>query len=135
MNAKPFLDTNVILYAFRKEDPRRPKAEALLIGGTMLSVQSLNEFVNVSRRKLNQDWKEIHHALAILRVFCPAPAPLTVETHETALRIAERYKYSVYDSSIIATALEAGCDTLYSEDLNNGQVIESRLTIRNPFRS
>ena len=134
MNAKPFVDTNVVLYAFREGDPRSQRAETLLIEGGLLSVQVLNEFVNVSQRKLKKSWKEMHHSLAIVRVFCPEPAPLTLKTHETALHIAERYKYSIYDSSIIATALEAGCDTLYSEDLQDGQVIESSLTIRNPFQ-
>jgi predicted nucleic acid-binding protein len=101
----------------------------------VLSVQVLNEFVAVARRKLNKTWQEIRRALAILRVFCAEPAPLTVTIHESALQIAERYQYSIYDGTIIATALEAGCNMLYSEDLQDGQVIESSLTIRNPFKN
>lgn len=134
MNDKSFLDTNIVLYAFRQGDSRNLKAEALLAGGAVLSVQVLNEFAAVARRKLNKSWQEVRHALAILRVFCAEPAPLTVTTHESALQIAERYRYSIYDGMIIATALEAGCNMLYSEDLQDGQVIESSLTIRNPFK-
>lgn len=135
MNAKPFLDTNVVLYAFGEGNSRGQKAEALLVKGGVISVQVLNEFAAVARRKLNKSWKEVRRALGILRVFCPQPAPATVKTHEAALQIAERYKYSIYDSLIIAAALAAGCNVVYSEDLQDGQVIENRLTIRNPFKS
>jgi predicted nucleic acid-binding protein len=78
-------------------------------------------------------WEEIEEALAAIRVLCPSPAPLTIETHEAGRRIAAGYGYSMFDSVIAASALEAECDTLYSEDLQDGQVIEGRLTVRNPF--
>jgi len=108
MNAKPFLDTNVVLYAFREGDSSGQMAEALLARGGLISVQVLNEFAAVARRKLNKGWEEVRRALRILRVFCLEPAPLTVKTHEAALQIAERYKYSIYDGLIIAAALETG---------------------------
>jgi predicted nucleic acid-binding protein len=94
MNANPFLDTNVVLYAFREGDSRSQKVEALLANGGLISVQVLNEFAAVARRKLNKSWEEICRALGVLRVCCPEPAPLTVKTHEAAFEIAERYKYS-----------------------------------------
>ena len=108
MNDKPFFDTNVILYAFRQDDTRGQVAETLLAAGGALSVQVLNEFVAVARRKLDKSWEEVRRALDILRVFCPEPVPLTVETHERAVHIAERYGYSIFDSLIIAAALHAG---------------------------
>ncbi len=132
MNDKPFFDTNVVLYAFRQDDTRGQVAEALLAAGGALSVQVLNEFVAVARRKLDKSWEEVRRALDILRVFCPEPAPLAVETHERAVHIAERYGYSIFDSLIIAAALHAGASTLYTEDLRDGQAIDG-LTIRNPF--
>ena len=135
MNARPFLDTDVVLYAFGERDSRGRMAEALLAKGGLISVQVLIEFVAVARRKLHKGWEEVRRALGILRVFFPEPAPLTVKTHEAALQIAERYKYSIYDGLIIAAALETGCSVLYSEELQDGQLIESRLTIRNPFKS
>src|ERR1700685_4551106 len=119
MNDKLFFDTNVILYAFRQDDTRSQVAEALLAAGGALSVQVLNEFVAVARRKLDKSWEEVRRALDILRVFCPEPVALTVETHETAVRIAERYGYSIFGSLIVAAALEAGARTLYSEDMRN----------------
>jgi predicted nucleic acid-binding protein len=133
MNDKAFFDTNVILYAFRQDDSRAELAEALLAKGGAVSVQVLNEFVAVARRKFGKEWDDIRRALDILRVLCSEPVPLTVETHERAIDIAERYGYSIFDSLIIAAALQVGAKTLYSEDMSDGQAIEG-LTIRNPFR-
>ena len=132
MPGKLFFDTNVILYAFRQDDTRSQVAEALLGAGGALSVQILNEFVAVARGKLKKSWEEIRRALDVLRVFCPEPVPLTIEIHERAVRIAERYGYSIFDSLVIAAALHAGASTLYSEDMRDGQTIDG-LTIRNPF--
>ena len=132
MNDKPFLDTNVILYAFRQDNTRSRTAETLLAAGGAISVQILNEFVAVARRKLNKSWKEVRRALDILELLCPDPAPLTIETHRQAVQIAERYGYSIFDSLVIAGALRAGASTLYSEDMRDSQTIEG-LTIRNPF--
>jgi predicted nucleic acid-binding protein len=78
-------------------------------------------------------WEEIDEALAAIRILCPSPLPLTIETHDAGRRIAAKYGYSVFDGLIAASALEAGCDTLYSEDLQDRQLIEGRLTVRNPF--
>jgi predicted nucleic acid-binding protein len=132
MNDKPFFDTNVVLYTFRPDDVRGRVAETLLAAGGTLSVQVLNEFVAVARRKLHRTWKEVRRALDILRVFCLEPVALRVETHDRAVRIAERHGYSIFDSLIIAAALDAGATTLYSEDMRDGQTIDG-LTIRNPF--
>ena len=132
MPGKLFFDTNVILYAFRQDDIRSQVAEALLNAGGALSVQVLNEFVAVARGKLKKSWEEIRRALDVLRVFCPEPVPLTIEIHERAVQIAERYGYSIFDSLVIAAALHAGASTLYSEDMRDGQTIDG-LTIRNPF--
>ena len=72
-------------------------------------------------------------ALDAFRVLCPSPLPITVEMHEAALKIAEKHGYNVYDALVVSAALEAGCATLYSEDLHDGQTIDGQLTIRNPF--
>ena len=78
-------------------------------------------------------WSEITEALSAIRLLCPSPLPITVETHEAALQIAEKYGYGIYDALVIAAAIEAGCATLYSEDLHDGQTINGQVTIRNPF--
>jgi predicted nucleic acid-binding protein len=134
MPGSVFFDTNVLLYAVAQDDPRGPRAEALLAGGGILSVQVLNEFVSVARRKMKMPWKNVNEALDAVRVLCPSAVPLTTATHQAALKIAERQGYSIYDALIVAAALAAGCATLYSEDLQDGQVFGGKLTIRNPFR-
>ena len=134
MPAKDFLDTNVLIYAAVKDDARTPKAEALLASGGMVSVQSLNEFVAVARRKLGMPWKEVKEFLELIGILCPKPVPVSLDTHKGALVIAEKYGYGIYDALIASAAVEAGCKTLYSENLQDGQIIHRQLTIRNPFR-
>ena len=129
-----FFDTNVLIYAVAQNDPRGTKAEELLAGGGVISVQILNEFVSVARRKIRMPWNDVTAALDAIRTLCPAPSSLTLDTHETALRIVQQYGYGIYDALVVAAALEAKCSTLYSENLQDGQVIDKRLTIRNPFR-
>ncbi len=133
MNGKPFFDTNVLIYAAIAGDRRAAAARALLESGGVIGVQQLNEFVAVARRKLKKTWAEISEKLSDIQTLCPELVPLTLEVHETALRVAKRYGYGIYDSLSVAAALEGACDALYSEDLQDGQTIES-LTIRNPFR-
>src|SRR5262249_10576785 len=93
------------------------------------------ELANVAHRKLKMRWTEIAAALEAIKELCPSPVPLTLATHDAALRVAVSHGYRVYDALIIAAALESECSTLYSEDLQAGQVIGGRLTIRNPFAS
>jgi len=133
MNDKAFFDTNVLVYVVAQRDERTAAAEALVAGGGVVSVQVLNELASVARRKLGMTWDEIGEALTAIRVLCPSPVPLTVEIHEAGLRIAAQYRVHIYDALVAAAALEAECTTLYSEDLQDGQIIDGRLTIRNPF--
>ena len=105
--------------------------EALLAGGRIISVQVLNEFVAISCRKLKLAWPEIHEILTTIRAFCEV-VPVTVEIHETGLTIAERFNLSFYDSLILAAAEHAGCKVVYSEDMQDDQLVGS-MTVRNPF--
>jgi predicted nucleic acid-binding protein len=127
------LDTNVLVYAFTT-DPRAVAAQALLERGCLVSVQGLNEFTNVARRKLGMSWQEVHDALSAIRTLCRTALPIDLGTHEDALRIAERHGYPIFDALMISAALRAGCDTLWSEDMQDGMAIDGRLRIVNPFR-
>ena len=128
-----FFDTNVLLYLLSADAAKADRAEELLAGGGMVSVQVLNEFASVASRKLRMPWTEIREVLAQVRAVCVVE-PMNLETHDAALRVAERYGLSIYDALIVAAALQAGCKTLQSEDMQDGQVIDRKLTIRNPFR-
>jgi predicted nucleic acid-binding protein len=127
-----FIDTNVLLYLLSADEARADRAEATLAGGGVLSVQVLNEFASVALRKLGMSTGEIRETLTTVRAVCSV-VPLSEETHELGLQIVERYGMSIYDAMVVASALLAGCDELLSEDLQDGQIIEGRLRIRNPF--
>ena len=131
--ARPFVDTNVLLYLLSDDTAKADRAEALLAGRVVISVQVLNEFANVARRKLGLDWVELAQALADLRRFTDV-RPLTIDTHDRGLALAQRYQLSVYDAMIAAAAIEADCAVLLSEDFQTGQVLDGRLTVRNPFQ-
>jgi predicted nucleic acid-binding protein len=130
---KPFLDTNVLVYAALSDDPRCATAERLLTAGGTISVQVLNEFANVARLKLKWPWPDIEAMLALVRNRSTKVRDITLSTHEAALALARHHGLSFYDALIVASAIEAGCDTLYSEDMQHGRAIGG-LKIVNPFR-
>ena len=131
---KAFFDSNVVLYLLSGDASKADCAEALIAEGGMISVQVLNEAANVMRRKLAMSWHETNQVIEAIRAVC-AVESVTVDTHDAGRRIAERYGLSVYDAMITAAALLAGCDTLFSEDMQHGLVIDSQLRIKNPFSS
>jgi predicted nucleic acid-binding protein len=130
--AKFFLDSNVVLYAFT-DDRRSAVAESLLAKGGDLSVQVLNEFTNVARRKLGFDWSQVEDAVNAIGTLARAIHPIDLETHTDALALARRHGLSFYDALIVASALRARCEILYSEDMHDGMAIDGRLQIVNPF--
>ena len=123
----------MILYLLSADTAKAERAESLVAAGAVISVQVLNELVAVMRRKLDMRWGEVPITSGI-RAVCRVH-PLTVEVHERGLALGQRLGVSIYDGTIIASALMAGCTTLYSEDMQDGQVIERKLAVRNPFRS
>ena len=136
MSASPgqtFLDTNVLVYAFT-DDQKAFAAQELLDRGCLISVQVLNEFINVGMRKLGLSWSEMQHALKDIRTLCPSVLGSDLETHEDALRLVDRHGFSIFDAMIVATALRAECQILYSEDMHDGMKVDRRLRIENPFR-
>ena len=127
-----FVDTNVLLYILENDVRKAARAKTLLLTQPVISVQVLNEAASAARRKMRLDWPRILDFLAELRAYVHVSA-VTIATHDSGLRLAERYQLSVYDAMIVAAALEAGCATLWSEDMHDGLLVDDRLTIRNPF--
>ncbi|CDZ59065.1 PIN domain protein [Neorhizobium galegae bv. orientalis] len=127
-----FYDTNILLYLASGEGAKADAAEAALTLGGTVSVQVLNEFVHVARRKMGFSWDEVHSFLTVIRSLV-AVVPVTFPVHERGLELAERYNFSTYDAMIVAAALLNGCDILFSEDLQDGMRVES-LSIVNPLR-
>lgn len=127
-----FFDTNVLVYLASDDTVKADRAEALIGEGGVISVQVLNELTNVARRKMRLAWADTHSFLSVLRGLLTVE-PITIETHETGLALAERYTLSTYDAMIVASALHAGCETLWSEDMQHGMAFEEGLRIVNPF--
>jgi len=132
VKTRPFIDTNVLLYLISADAAKASRVEPLLAGRIIVSVQVLNEFANVARRKHALPWPALTEVLTDILYFAEV-RPLTLETHLRGRAMAERYGFAIYDALIVAAAIEAGCDTLLSEDLQHGQVLEKTLTVRNPF--
>ena len=129
-----FFDTNVLLYVVSDDIAKANSAEKLIAAGGVISVQVLNEVANVARRKMRLSWAETRAFLSMVRSLLTVEA-IDVATHETGLALAERYGLSTFDAMIGASALHADCNTLWSEDMQHGLVLDERLRIVNPFRS
>ena len=126
-----FFDTNVPLYLLSADAGKAARAEDLLAEGGTISVQVLNEFAAVARRKHALPWPDLMLMLDTLKQVCRVE-PLTLDVHERALGLAKRFGLPIYDAAIVASAAIAGCNTLYSEDFQHAQVIDG-MTVRNPF--
>jgi predicted nucleic acid-binding protein len=127
------LDTNIVIYALT-DGPKSDIALLLLDTGPRISIQLLNEFANSSRNKRKLEWAEIDELLSVIISLSKSIRPIDFELHRRGLLIANRYQLGFYDAMIVAAALLDGCETLYSEDMHHGLVIDRTLTILNPFR-
>jgi predicted nucleic acid-binding protein len=127
-----FFDSNIILYLASSDGAKASRVEQLLAERGSISVQVLNESANVLRRKREMPWPNMRAFLLEIREGLDV-VPVTVDIHEAGLRLAERYGFATYDSFIVAAALAADCDTLWSEDMQDGLMVERRLRIVNPF--
>lgn len=130
MATRPFLDTNILIYGI-SGDPKGDRSRELFASSGVVSVQVLNEFVNTSRRKYALAWDAIEEWLEFFRASLEVEA-ITVETQARAVAIARRHQVHIYDATIIAAAEQAGCDVLYSEDMQHGATIVG-VEIRNPY--
>lgn len=126
-----FVDTNLVVYAYLKGDKAQRARE--LLNQATISVQVLNEFANVSIRKLKRGEDDLEDEVASILSQVAEVTNVDLLTHELARRIAFRYLLNFYDAALLAAALLAGCTIFYSEDMQDGLIIEGVLTIRNPF--
>jgi predicted nucleic acid-binding protein len=127
-----FFDTNVLIYLGSSDLPKADRAETIVSSGGTISVQVLNELANVARRKMRLSWHDTRAFLSAIRGLLQV-SPITTEIHENGLALAERYSLSIHDAMIVASALGADCGVLWSEDMQDGMMIEKRLRVVNPF--
>ncbi len=135
MPDKAFIDTNVLIYFISSDDARKAAAREVILASpeTVVSSQVINEFISTCLQKRLLSLDEVTEASnGFMRAL--QFAPVDAATINSALKLVKKYKYSYWDSLIIASALENGCTALYTEDLQHGQVINNRLKISNPFR-
>jgi len=131
---KVFLDSNLLVYLYSHTEQKKADIVMDILNeyNCVVSTQVLNEFSNVCIRKLNIAPFDIKRAINEIISACRL-LYINEQNIFTAIRIHHEYKYSYYDSLIIASALESGCNYLFSEDMANGQVIDSSVTIKNIF--
>lgn len=132
MPGERFFDTNILVYAFAANEPRGARAESLIANGGVIGVQVLNEFTNVTRRKLAWDWQQVEAALAVIDDLLGPARPLTVAIHAKAIKLSRDHTLAFYDALIVAAAADADCSVLYSEDLQRGRKFGT-VTVQNPF--
>lgn len=128
-----FFDSSVLVYIASGDAAKADRAEAAIATGGAISVQILNEITNVARRKMRLSWSDTRTLLHTLRSLLTVH-PLTLDVHETGLGVAERYGFSTYDAMVAASALHAGSQILWSEDMQHGMKLKEGLRILNPFR-
>ena len=128
---KPFLDTNIFVYA-QEESARGDQAREIVADGGIVSVQVLNELTSVLRRKLKRSWSEVAAVIDDVRAAIDEALPLTLSLHLSALEFARDHNVAFYDALILAAAIEAGCETLFSEDFQHGRRFRD-CAIVNPF--
>jgi len=136
MSDKIFIDTNVLIYSFSEDEPQKQKVAVELIDSVatdaIISSQVINELANVFLKKFKLSTEQVEDALleldSLLRI-----VSFDISTQIKALRLKQRYNLQYFDSLIVATALENRCNILYSEDMQNGLIVDERLKIVNPF--
>ena len=137
-----FIDTNILVYLFDKSEKEKNKRIQALIkdlketSDLFISAQVLNEFINIVTRKIEHPipFEKLEGVLKIItKLFYISP--LTFRTSFSAVDLKIKYKFSYWDSLIIVSALENGCNCLYTEDLQHKQIIEEKLKVINPFKA
>jgi len=127
------IDTNILIYCHSDDElDKQAKARFLVNEAPTVSTQVLSEYFNVMKKKFPFTKKQIFDVCIANVELCPIQ-PITLSTLHLAKRLIDSYDFQLFDSIVVASALEAGCDTLYSEDFANNMVVEKYLTIINPF--
>ena len=131
-DSKIFIDSNILICLFDGDAKRKAFATSLKNKNHIISTQVINENINVCLKKIKLSKLEaFSHGAYLMDNF--EIVTITKSTIETAFSISIKYEYSFWDSLILSSAIESGCNIIYSEDMQHGQIIEDRLTIVNPF--
>ena len=128
------LDTNILVYLYDASNEKKRKiSEDLLLRQPLISSQVVSEYLNVSKRLIKLPKNEIFDKCLRVFSYCII-TPVVYETLTLAKLLMLKYDFQLFDSIIIASTLQTDCSVLYSEDLHLNQIIEGKLTIKNPFK-
>jgi len=135
MSGKVFLDTNLIIYLYSEKEPVKREAVCQILNkyNCVTNIQSLKEASNVWFRKFGWDGPKIKEHLDNVELVCDEILQISRKTIDRAIDAKDRYGFSFYDCVMLASALEGNCDIIFSEDMNDGQIIDGKLKIANPF--
>ena len=135
MRDKVFLDTNILIYMYAKDDENKRKVAQQVLDDNicLTSIQVLNEISNVLSKKFLLSTMQILSILDNIEMVCDDALPVQRETINTALRIKDRYGFSFFDCLMLASAIEGNCHVIFTEDMSDGQIINETLKIVNPF--
>ena len=136
MNDRAFLDTNVLIYFYSKDDERKRNiaCHTLNSHNCVTNVQAMNESCNVWFKKYNWSTEKIKEHLDNIEMVCDEIFPIHRNTINKALALKDSYGYSYYDCLMLASALDGDCRIICTEDMSDGQIISDTLKIVNPFR-
>jgi predicted nucleic acid-binding protein len=132
MTARTFADTNIAIYAEGSDVGKPQRATAILESSPVITSQVVTETISTLTRKYGFTLTEAQEVALSLLDLCEL-VPVGADTIREAIRLGARYQLSHWDSLIVAAALLAGCETLYSEDLQHNQLFDERLRVINPF--
>ena len=137
MSDKIFIDTNILIYFHSKTEPAKQRIAQEILDKTdilVISTQVINEFINVLSKKQQTSFERIEKIIQELSDSFHI-AYISIDTIRLALKLSKQSQYSYFDSLMLAAALENNCAVIYTEDMHHGQLIESHLTIINPFKA
>ena len=133
MNGKATIDSNILIYAFGKQDNSKNKiAREIISECNKISLQAISETIFVLKRKFNFPVKELKEIIQFFKEKYIVKNT-NIHTLETAMAVMDKYQYSFWDCMMLASALENECSVIYSEDMQHDQTIEKKLKIINPF--
>jgi len=136
MHDKAFLDSNILIYLYTEDDDSKRSIAQLKLNENICvtSIQALNETSNVLGKKFFLNHTEVKALIDNIEAVCDEVLPINRKTIDNALELKDRYGFSFFDSLMLSSALEGGCNVIFSEDLSDGQVVEKTLKIVNPFK-
>lgn len=136
MHDKAFLDTNILIYAYSEDEPKKQSVALHLLDSfedhVIISKQVINELSNILLKKFKLSSDQVENVLLEIDNVLPI-VDFDLTTQIKALRLKERYQLQYYDALIVATALENNCTVVYSEDMQHEMLIDGSLRIINPF--